>query len=83
MALGRRLVTRFDNIAAAAFFGTQPPIFNAATPDGVYRHLRTILDDPHDLRGIGAAASEWMQREHSVERQLRTQFAVFAAMTGD
>lgn len=83
MALGRRLVTRFDNIAAAAFFGTQPPIFNAATPDGVYRHLRTILDDPHDLRGIGAAASEWMQREHSVEQQLRTQFAVFAAMTGD
>jgi glycosyltransferase involved in cell wall biosynthesis len=83
MALGRRLVTRFDNAAAAAFFRTQPPIFNAATPDGVYRHLRAILDDPHDLRGIGAAAREWMQREHSVERQLRTQFAVFSAMTGD
>jgi glycosyltransferase involved in cell wall biosynthesis len=83
MALGKRLVTRFDNTAAAAFFRTSPPICNAATPDAVCRHLSAILEDPDDRRGIGAAAREWMRSEHSVERQLRTQFAVFSAMTGE
>jgi len=83
MALGRRLITRFDEEAGAAFFRTPPPIFNCATAAEVYEAMRTILGDPHDVRAVGAAARDWMASEHSVERQLRTQFEIFSAMVGE
>src|SRR5207244_7802714 len=53
MALGRRLITRFDETAGAAFFRTPPPIFNCTTAGEVYEAMRAILADPHDVRGAG------------------------------
>ena len=80
MALGCRLITRFDETAGAAFFRTPPPIFNCTTAGEVYEAMRAILADPHDVRGAGAAARDWMANEHSVERQMRQQFQIYSAM---
>jgi hypothetical protein len=83
MALGRRLITRFDETAGAAFFRTPPPIFNCTTAGEVYDAMRAILADPHDFRGTGAAARDWMANEHSIERQMRQQFQIYSAMLGE
>src|SRR5438445_4909325 len=80
MALGRRLITRFDEAAGAAFFRAPPPIFNCTTAGEVYDAMRAILGDPHDVHGTGATARDWMANEHSVERQMRQQFQTYSAM---
>ena len=80
MALGRRLITRYDAKAGEAFFASPPPILEAASDQDVFRQMRAALNDPEDRQGLGLAARAWMEREHSVERQMRAQFAVFARM---
>lgn len=77
LALGRRLVSRYDAKAGATYFSSEPAMLNCATDDEVADALARCLDDPLDSAGIGARAQAWMQKEHGVERQLRDQFAVY------
>jgi glycosyltransferase involved in cell wall biosynthesis len=77
MALGKRLLIRYDAEAAAAFFRSAPPIYNCADVDTLAAALREVLADPLDRGGRGRAHQIWMESEHGVERQLRTQFSAY------
>jgi hypothetical protein len=80
LALGRRLVSRYDAKAGAAYFGSEPAMLNCASDEEVASALARCLDDPDDTAGIGARAQAWMLKEHGVERQLREQFVVYEAL---
>jgi glycosyltransferase involved in cell wall biosynthesis len=81
MALGRRLLTKYDTLASRTFFATDPPLMNCDGSDALYRCMRACLDDADDALGIGRRARSWMCAEHSVERQLRGQFVVYERMS--
>ncbi len=74
MACGKRLVTRYDAQAGAAFFSSTPSIQSCNTPEEVAEALREILLDRDDKAGVGLQLQAWMAREHGVKQQLAGQF---------
>ncbi|PZO78517.1 MAG: hypothetical protein DI629_11780 [Mesorhizobium amorphae] len=80
LAMGGRLVTRYDEAAGALYFRTPPPLLGCAGVDDAADAMRRCLDDPDDAARLGARARAWMKGEHGVERQMTEQFAVFEAM---
>jgi glycosyltransferase involved in cell wall biosynthesis len=77
MALGKRLITGYDHSFGQHYFSEPPPIMNSRNAQAVAAAMEACMDDPHDSTALGSNAQEWMLREHSVERQLRSQFAVY------
>ena len=66
LAFGCRVITRDDGIANKEFFDNDPPpIFAAKTIDEIYEHMKSVIDDPSDEKGLGEAATEWVKRKHS------------------
>jgi glycosyltransferase involved in cell wall biosynthesis len=69
LALGRRLITR-DIGALAEFFGEQPPLIAATTPEEIANGMARVVSDPDDHEGMGQAARFWFQRRHGDEAVL-------------
>lgn len=67
LALGRRLITA-DNGSLETFFGAQPPLLRANSPDELAKQIQTVIADPHDDAGIGAAAAAWFREQHGEDR---------------
>jgi glycosyltransferase involved in cell wall biosynthesis len=80
MIAKRRLVTRYDEQAATAFFSSAPPIDNVHTQEEVTTALEKILADPFDKHKVGEALRAWMYEEHGVEKQLKSQFSAFGRL---
>lgn len=80
MALGRRLISRYDNEAGARFFSTPPPMLNCETDEQVAAAMDLCLFDPTDRERRGAALQTWMLSEHGRERQLRDLFEIYGKL---
>lgn len=80
MALGQRLITGYDNNLGSTFFSEEPPIMNCRTAEQVANAMEACIRDPLDAEGLGLQAQSWMARQHSVERQMREQFACYESL---
>ena len=64
LALGRRIINS-DNGSLAKFFGEQPPLLSANSVEEIAVAMETIINDPLDTVGYGAAARKWFCKYHS------------------
>jgi glycosyltransferase involved in cell wall biosynthesis len=80
MALGKRLISRYDDHAGSLFFAEPPPMFNCSTVEEVAAAMALCLDDLQDEGGRGAQLQDWVTNHHGPQRQLADQFAVFASL---
>lgn len=80
MALGRRLISRYDEKAGSRFFSSPPPMLNCETDEQVAAAMDLCLSDPQDKAARGIALQDWLSREHGMDRQLQDLFEVYARL---
>jgi glycosyltransferase involved in cell wall biosynthesis len=78
LAMGCRVITALDEIAAADFFGAPPPLFSCTDPASIATAMLAITDDPFDERGVGRAARDWFAQYHSTDRILTLEVEAYA-----
>lgn len=83
MAVGRRLITRFDAKAIAPFFHEAPPLSSAASIEEVLVAARGAVLDPTDQDGNGHKLYHWVRANHGQERQLSDQLQVYQRLMAD
>jgi glycosyltransferase involved in cell wall biosynthesis len=77
LCLGKRLITAMNMPQVTEFFGAAPPLFACATPEDVAKAIASIAADRDDTKGIGAAASKWVEDYHSAPRVVKLQAEVY------
>jgi glycosyltransferase involved in cell wall biosynthesis len=77
MALGRRVITRLDEVQTAEFFGVAPPCLIADSVESCAGRMLEVLDDPSDTEGRGEAARRWFKTHHSARRVVALQVAAY------
>lgn len=82
MAFGKPLISRIEGAQLSAFFQTNPPILEASTPAQIARRIGQVLTNPAMRSEVGRAGQQWMQSEHSEDRQLGLQFEAFERLLG-
>ena len=82
MALGRRLITAYNEEMGSHFFRSTPPIYNSKTEEDAAQAMQRVLDDPDDNAGDGKLLQEWFNSEHGIGRQLEPQFEIYERLTG-
>jgi glycosyltransferase involved in cell wall biosynthesis len=80
LALGRRVVTSVDMVAAKRFFGEPPPLYRASSPGEIIAALRDIAADPADIAGMGVRAMDWIGNYHSAKRIIALQVNSYRKM---
>lgn len=80
MALGKRLISRYDATAGRAYFQSEPPMMACTTVDEIASAMARCLDDPDDSAGLGVAAQRWVSTEHGEARQLNDFLDVLEAL---
>lgn len=83
MALGRRLVTAYNEDMGAEFFETPPPLYNAKTEAEASVAMQKVLDDIEDKAGDGARNQHWFSTQHGLVRQLTPQFEIYDRLIAD
>ena len=77
MTFGRRLLTAMDMDVAKRFFGVRPPLFDVRDVATVKHAMLCVLEDPHDRRGVGSDARDWIRRYHSADRVCQIQVEAY------
>ena len=77
MALGRRVITALGVDVNRRFFGEEPPLFGAQSPEEIAAAMQTVLGDPTDNAGRGRRAQDWVRTYHSSERIVALQTQVY------
>ncbi len=80
MALGRRVITRLDQVQTAEFFGVAPPCLAADSVESCTAWMFEVLADPSDEAGHGDAARSWFKKYHSARRIVALQLAAYRKM---
>jgi glycosyltransferase involved in cell wall biosynthesis len=80
LALGRRVVTSVDLVAAKRFFGEVTPFYAASSLREIIAALREIAADPNDTAGMGERAMDWIANYHSAKRVITLQVKAYRKM---
>jgi glycosyltransferase involved in cell wall biosynthesis len=75
MALGCRVITALDRVAATRFFGAEPPLLASRSDLEIADAMAAVAADPADAAGLGDAAAAWFASRHSAERIVELQLA--------
>lgn len=80
MALGCRVITALDASETERFFGRSPPLLGAREVDEIAATLESVLRDPDDAAGVGAASRAWVVERHSSDRIVELQAAAYRTL---
>lgn len=80
LTLGRRLITAMDADVMTEFFGRAPPILAAQSVDDVVERMHSVIADPADQAGLGAAGTQWIEDYHSARRTVQLQVEAYSRL---